>query len=64
MPAANPSNAKPAGALARSPPGTGLREGHIVITGSIVPPVPVRPGDRVRFDLEPVGGVEVRFVGS
>jgi 2-keto-4-pentenoate hydratase len=44
--------------------GRRLERRQVVITGSIVPPVPVRPGDHVRFDLVPIGGVEVRFAGS
>jgi 2-keto-4-pentenoate hydratase len=47
------------GALGRS-----LEAGQVVITGSIVQPIAVRPGDHVRFGLAPVGEVDVRFVAS
>jgi 2-keto-4-pentenoate hydratase len=41
--------------------GEGLRAGEIVITGSIVPPLFVAPGDRVDYELSPVGSLTVRF---
>jgi 2-keto-4-pentenoate hydratase len=44
--------------------GRHLEGGQVVITGSIVPPLTVRPGDHVRFDLDPIGGDVVRFAGS
>jgi 2-keto-4-pentenoate hydratase len=40
--------------------GEGLVRGDIVITGSIVPSQYPKPGDRVQFDLGPLGGVELR----
>jgi 2-keto-4-pentenoate hydratase len=41
--------------------GQELRAGDIVITGSIVPPLAVGPGDRVEYDLESVGSVSISF---
>jgi 2-keto-4-pentenoate hydratase len=41
--------------------GEGLRAGEIVITGSIVPPLFVAPGDRVEYELRPVGSLTIRF---
>ncbi|HSL65374.1 MAG TPA: hypothetical protein VK874_12025, partial [Gaiellaceae bacterium] len=35
--------------------GEELREGEVVIAGSVVPPLDVRPGDRVRYELDPLG---------
>lgn len=40
--------------------GEGLRAGDLVITGSIVPPLAIEPGDEVGFELAPVGAVTVR----
>ena len=41
--------------------GERLRAGDAIITGSIIPVIFVEPGDRVRFELEPVGALEVSF---
>ncbi len=41
--------------------GETLRAGDAIITGSIIPIISVVPGDRVRFELEPIGGLEVAF---
>jgi 2-keto-4-pentenoate hydratase len=41
--------------------GEELRPGERIITGILAPPHAARPGDTVRFELEAVGGVEVRF---
>jgi 2-keto-4-pentenoate hydratase len=42
--------------------GERLRAGDIVICGSIVPPIPVDPDeDSIRYALDPVGEVTVRF---
>lgn len=41
--------------------GERLRVGQLVITGSVVPPLFVEPGEEVVFALEPIGGVSVRF---
>ncbi|HET6532852.1 MAG TPA: fumarylacetoacetate hydrolase family protein [Actinoplanes sp.] len=43
--------------------GERLRAGDVVITGSIVPPLPVAPGSRVEVDLGPLGALSVRFPG-
>ena len=37
--------------------GEGLRAGDVVITGSVVAPVPVAPGQRVAVELGPLGGL-------
>lgn len=39
--------------------GLALRAGEIVICGSIVAPISVAPGDRVRYQLEPVGELSI-----
>jgi 2-keto-4-pentenoate hydratase len=41
--------------------GEELRPGDRIITGVIAPPPPVEPGDRVRFELEALGAVELSF---
>jgi 2-keto-4-pentenoate hydratase len=41
--------------------GERLRAGDVVITGSIVPPLPVSPGQRVEVDLGPLGALSVRL---
>jgi 2-keto-4-pentenoate hydratase len=41
--------------------GEQLRPGEIVITGSIVPPLQVEPGDRVEYELEGIGSVSIAF---
>ena len=41
--------------------GERLRPGERIITGVLAPPHPARPGDRVRLELEALGGVELRF---
>jgi 2-keto-4-pentenoate hydratase len=38
-----------------------LRDGEVVIAGSVVPPVRVRPGERYRYELDPVGALELAF---
>ena len=35
--------------------GAGLRAGELIITGSLVTPMPVAPGDEVVYELAPVG---------
>ena len=42
--------------------GETLRAGEVVIAGSVVPPLSVRPGDQIRFELAPIGDVAVRLV--
>ena len=41
--------------------GEQLGPGDIVITGSIVPPLQVEPGDRVEYALEGIGSVSISF---
>jgi 2-keto-4-pentenoate hydratase len=41
--------------------GETLHAGQVIITGSIVPPLPVAEGDEVIFHLDPIGSVAVRF---
>ena len=43
--------------------GEETRPGDRIITGALAPPHPAAPGDRVRLELEAVGGVELRFEG-
>lgn len=40
-----------------------LASGEIVICGSIVPPIAVRPGDRVSYRLAPAGALEIELAG-
>jgi 2-keto-4-pentenoate hydratase len=39
--------------------GERIRAGDIVIAGSVVPPIPVRPGDEVTFELMPLAPISV-----
>lgn len=39
--------------------GARLRAGEVVIAGSIVPPIPVRPGDEITFELVPLPPISV-----
>ncbi len=42
--------------------GGGLRAGEFIMTGSVVPPIAIEPGeDSIAFELDPIGGVSVRF---
>lgn len=43
--------------------GEALRAREIVICGSIVPPIPVAPGDALFYALDPVGEISIRFEG-
>jgi 2-keto-4-pentenoate hydratase len=39
-----------------------LRSGEIIITGSVVPPLAIEPGeDAIGFEVDPIGGVAVHF---
>ena len=39
-----------------------LRGGEIIITGSVVPPLAIEPGeDAIAFEVDAIGGVAVRF---
>ena len=41
--------------------GERLRAGQVVITGSVVPPVQIAPGQDVAIELGPLGGLRVRL---
>lgn len=41
--------------------GTGLRAGDVVTTGTTTAPPPISPGDTVRADFGPLGGLELSF---
>jgi 2-keto-4-pentenoate hydratase len=41
--------------------GERLRAGHIIITGSIVPPLWIEPGEEIVYSLDPVDMLSVRF---
>jgi 2-keto-4-pentenoate hydratase len=42
--------------------GERLHAGEIIITGSVVPPLTIEPGeDGIAFEVDPIGGVAVRF---
>ena len=44
--------------------GERLRGGEIIITGSVVPPLAIEPGeDASAFAVDPIGGVAIRFSG-
>jgi 2-keto-4-pentenoate hydratase len=43
--------------------GERLRAGHIIITGSIVPPLWIEPGEEIVYSLDPVDTLSVRFAG-
>jgi 2-keto-4-pentenoate hydratase len=39
--------------------GARLKGGEVVIAGSVIPPIPVRPGDEVKFELVPLPPISV-----
>jgi 2-keto-4-pentenoate hydratase len=41
--------------------GEALRSGDVIIAGSVVPPIEVAPGQVLRVEMSPLGGIEVRF---
>jgi 2-keto-4-pentenoate hydratase len=42
--------------------GGGLKAGEFIITGSVVPPIAIEPGEtEIAFEVDPVGSVSVRF---
>jgi 2-keto-4-pentenoate hydratase len=41
--------------------GERLRAGEVIITGSVIPALPVRAGDEIEVALEPLGTLTVRF---
>jgi 2-keto-4-pentenoate hydratase len=57
----------PAGALVRHVAdlldvyGERLQEDEVIITGSIVPPISVSPGDRVEYELTGIGSISLSF---
>lgn len=42
--------------------GLGLSAGMVIITGSIVPPKPVKPGDTASINIEGLGGAELKVI--
>jgi 2-keto-4-pentenoate hydratase len=42
--------------------GETVRAGDVLITGSIVPALPIAPGQRLEYRLEPLGELALRFV--
>ena len=42
--------------------GERLQAGELIITGSIIPPIPISPGDNVRFSLDPLDSISVGIV--
>jgi 2-keto-4-pentenoate hydratase len=40
--------------------GYGLKAGEVVILGSVVPPIPLQPGDEITFELVPLPPISVR----
>ncbi len=44
--------------------GDRLQAGDVVIAGSIVPPIPLAPGERYRYELDPVGSLELSLSPS
>jgi 2-keto-4-pentenoate hydratase len=41
--------------------GEALRAGDVIITGSVVAPIEVAPGQVLRAEMSPLGSIEVRF---
>ena len=44
--------------------GEKLAAGHVIITGSIVPPLPMQAGDRMVFQLDPVDTISVQLASG
>jgi 2-keto-4-pentenoate hydratase len=44
--------------------GEKLAAGHIIITGSIVPPMPMKAGDRMVFQLDPIDTISVQLAAD
>jgi 2-keto-4-pentenoate hydratase len=40
-----------------------MKEGEVVICGSVVPPIPLTPGNRVRYELSPQPAITVSTAG-
>lgn len=41
--------------------GTTLRQGQIIIAGSVIPLIDIKPGDEIAYDCDPLGRLEVRL---
>jgi 2-keto-4-pentenoate hydratase len=41
--------------------GEALRAGDVIITGSVVAPIEVAPGQVLRAEMSPLDSIEVRF---
>ena len=41
--------------------GERLREGDVIITGSVIPPVPVNEGSEFTFTLDPLDPISVQI---
>ena len=44
--------------------GVRVRPGDVLIAGSVVPPIPVAPGQTIRYELAPLGSISVTFAAS
>jgi 2-keto-4-pentenoate hydratase len=44
--------------------GERLAAGHVIITGSIVPPLPMQAGDRMAFQLDPIDTIFVQLASG
>jgi 2-keto-4-pentenoate hydratase len=44
--------------------GEAFRDGEVLITGSIVPPQPLEPGQRLTAELDPLGSLTVVLTGG
>jgi 2-keto-4-pentenoate hydratase len=44
--------------------GESLEAGQIIIAGSITPPILVKPGEEIVFQLAPIDGISIRFAPS
>jgi 2-keto-4-pentenoate hydratase len=44
--------------------GESLREGDVVITGAVVPPIPLAPGERYCVELPPLGALEIALASD
>lgn len=58
----NPVNSLVFLANALAEVGDYLRAGHIVISGSLVPAIPVKAGDHVKVTFDRIGSVSVKFI--
>jgi 2-keto-4-pentenoate hydratase len=44
--------------------GEALRAGQVIITGTIIPPLVVESSEEIRFSLDPIGSISIRFATS